>query len=480
MKFSTSTIIAAAAFLPAISAHLVMVEPKQWTVPVKTGATTETSDGPQNRLQADGSNFPCHGVAPEESVATYEPGSMQTLQLPGSATHSGGSGQMSITYETTPSASTKFRVMTSFEGDRPMKIDGNLTSDASHMPDPIKFKVPEGLPAGKAVVVWTWFNKSGNREMYMQCATVTIGGSETSEAAFKALPEMFRANSGNGCTVPENIDAIKFKNPGPFIVGSGTTAIDCDNTQAGSVKREVGNKIRPKGYNGPKSDEHKSSQSEEHMEPGSEGPKSNEDKHSGAQEHKGPEGHMGPHSEGHKGSGANNHNAPGTEGHMNSHSDEQKQPNSNEHMNRPNSNEHQRRASTEQASSGSTEENGSSSEADVDSEEQTGSGSNSDETNDSASSNENSTGAEGKTGSNLGESIGSGLNQLNVPASEGNMGSSSSKQKGSGSTGNQRKGHKNNKSSKSKKHSSKLHSKHSSSKGHIKSGSKKHGRRGSQ
>ncbi|KAL7276828.1 hypothetical protein RUND412_000169 [Rhizina undulata] len=220
MKFTTATIIAAAAFLPAISAHLTMSEPKQWTV----------SGGKDNfPLNADGSDFPCHGSAPEASVAEYEPGSMQTLQLAGSATHGGGSGQMSITYEATPNKNTKFRVMTSFEGNHPVSAEGN----GAAIP-PIQFKVPAGLPAGKAVVAWTWFNRVGNREMYMQCATVTIKGSETSTAGFDALPEMFRANSGNGCTVPEATAAIKFKNPGPYIVGSGTTTIDCDNTQPGS------------------------------------------------------------------------------------------------------------------------------------------------------------------------------------------------------------------------------------------------------
>ncbi|KAL7274946.1 hypothetical protein RUND412_002122 [Rhizina undulata] len=235
MKFTVSAVIAASAFLPAISAHLIMVEPKQWYVPEIIRATVATSDSQQHPLQADGSNYPCQGVAPEASVATYEPGSMQNLGLIGTAVHSGGSGQMSITYDTTPTKESKFRVMDSWEGGHPIRVDGNLLpADASYVLPIIQFKVPENLPAGKAVVAWTWFNKSGNREMYMKCATVTIGGSETSTAAFEALPEMFRANSGNGCEVPEDVDAIKFKNPGPYVVGTGTTTIDCDNTQAGT------------------------------------------------------------------------------------------------------------------------------------------------------------------------------------------------------------------------------------------------------
>lgn len=68
----------------------------------------------------------------------------------------------------------------------------------------------------------------------MKCATVEITGSETSTAAFDALPEMFRANSGNGCAVPEGVQAIAFKNPGPTTVGTGITPIACDNTKPGS------------------------------------------------------------------------------------------------------------------------------------------------------------------------------------------------------------------------------------------------------
>ncbi|KAL7276825.1 hypothetical protein RUND412_000166 [Rhizina undulata] len=145
MKLTVFTIIAVAAFLPAISAHLVMTKPKQWEIP----------NGKQkNPLEADGSDYPCQGAAPEDSVATYEPGSMQTLQIMGFAVHGGGSGQMSITYDTTPTANTKFRVMASFEGNHPMKAEGNIGGGAARMLNPIEFKVPEGLPAGKAVVTW--------------------------------------------------------------------------------------------------------------------------------------------------------------------------------------------------------------------------------------------------------------------------------------------------------------------------------------
>ncbi|PWW75408.1 Lytic polysaccharide monooxygenase [Tuber magnatum] len=215
-----------------------MVEPKQWNVPEVVRASVQKSDGNLNPLQNDGSNFPCHGVAPEAPVATYLPGTSHPLKLRGSAVHGGGSGQMAITYDPNPTKNTVFRVMTSYMGDHPIKAAGNLgpadrdpTGLKSELDlwklNPLSFTVPKGLPKGKAVVAWTWFNRIGNREMYMKCATVIIGGEETSMSNFEALPGMFKANIGGGCTIPEQTTAIDFKNPGPEVFGKGITPIPC-------------------------------------------------------------------------------------------------------------------------------------------------------------------------------------------------------------------------------------------------------------
>jgi len=166
MKFSATTAAALSVFLTRIvSAHLTMDEPKQWFVPEVIRATVETSDSQQHPLQADGSNYPCQGVTPEAPVATYAPGSTQKLKLLGSAVHGGGSGQMSITYDIKPTKDSKFRVMQSWMGDHPVKAVGNLgISDrdpqglGAKLPldpiNPLTFKVPAGLPKGKAVVAW--------------------------------------------------------------------------------------------------------------------------------------------------------------------------------------------------------------------------------------------------------------------------------------------------------------------------------------
>lgn len=244
--FSTiPAFLALSGLLALASGHVVMVEPKQWYVPEIIRETIPKSDGPQYPLQEDGSNFPCHGVTPEAPVATYLPGASQPLKLKGSAVHGGGSGQMSITYDTKPTKNTIFRVMTSYMGDHPIKADENFPEDADlalYPLSPLSFKIPEGMPMGRAVVAWTWFNRLGNREMYMQCATVVIGGTETSTKVFDSLPEIFKANIQAGtCKVENGVTAILFQSPGPEIFGKGITPIPCGESPRNAAGGSSGN-----------------------------------------------------------------------------------------------------------------------------------------------------------------------------------------------------------------------------------------------
>ncbi|KAI5854461.1 hypothetical protein BZA05DRAFT_266392 [Tricharina praecox] len=234
MQFTFSTIAAVAALIGSSAAHMIMADPPQWVVPGE-------SLGP---LDPSGSDFPCaNGVAVTTASRTYTAGESAILQVQGSAVHGGGSGQMLITYDMPPTASSVWRVMVSFEGDHPVKADGNLPADPYLLHAPISYTIPEGLPSGTAVVAWSWFNRVGNREMYMKCATVAIEGKTASvsnlsdDPAMLALPTFFRANSGNGCTVPEGIDAIAFKYPGTQVDRKGgytAIAVDCDDSQPGT------------------------------------------------------------------------------------------------------------------------------------------------------------------------------------------------------------------------------------------------------
>lgn len=62
----------------------------------------------------------------------------------------------------------------------------------------------------------TWFNKIGNREMYMNCAAVTITGGGAGLAA-PDHPRTFVAQIGtNGCSVPEGAP-VEFPDPGVVV-----------------------------------------------------------------------------------------------------------------------------------------------------------------------------------------------------------------------------------------------------------------------
>ncbi|KAF8460605.1 hypothetical protein BDZ91DRAFT_664199, partial [Kalaharituber pfeilii] len=173
-------------------------------------------------LSDTGSNYPCFVTdGGSGELPVFEPGSTQKIELRGSAVHGGGSCQISFTYDNPPTKNSVFRVVKSFQGACPLGVSGNLAANPNNVLPALPFTVPEDMPAGVAVVAWTWFNKIGNREMYMRCAPVKIGGSNTDTSKFETLPEILKANIGNGCTTREGAD-IKFPDPGNDVVGQGT------------------------------------------------------------------------------------------------------------------------------------------------------------------------------------------------------------------------------------------------------------------
>jgi len=171
----------------------------------------------------DLSEFPCKGFLDDlkfsfdgDLVVEWPAGSSQTATIVDEAFHNGGSCQLSISYD----QGQTFRVIKSFEGNCPTK--GSDTLD---------FTVPADAKAGKAIFGWTWFNHTGNREMYMNCAVVTITGTGTS--TLQDRPEIFVANIVPDCTVPEGTD-VEFPNPGPDVVRAGDSLGPPQGTGCGS------------------------------------------------------------------------------------------------------------------------------------------------------------------------------------------------------------------------------------------------------
>ena len=168
-------------------------------------------------LSGDGSNFPCKGyhkdvgTAAGAPTASFAPGGTYNMTITGGAAHGGGSCQASLSYD----GGATFTVIESIIGGCP------LTSNYD-------FTVPADAPTGTAIFSWTWQNAIGNRELYQNCAPVTIGGGGAKRrdavvkprASFSSRPGIFLANIGNGCTTVE-MSSVKYPDPGPDVKDNG-------------------------------------------------------------------------------------------------------------------------------------------------------------------------------------------------------------------------------------------------------------------
>ena len=161
-------------------------------------------------LNQDGSNFPCKGYLSDltgpsgEPSATYAAGQQAIFKTKGvEAAHNGGSCQVSLSFD----QGATWKVIKSFIGNCVRSAGGNVFDQNQDY----SFTIPADAKAGNALWAWSWFNQSGNREMYMNCAAITITGSGTS--TLNNLPDMFVANVNKGCSTTEGTD-VEFPNPG--------------------------------------------------------------------------------------------------------------------------------------------------------------------------------------------------------------------------------------------------------------------------
>ncbi len=129
-------------------------------------------------------------------------------------------------------------VIHSIEGGCPARnTPGNLpegaSPDTTADPDTYKYTIPAGVAPGAYTLAWTWFNKVGNREMYMNCASIKVTGgsgkrdmprydyeeyfsSKISKRAAASFPSLFVANIGTGCTTAKGGD-VQFPEPGQSV-----------------------------------------------------------------------------------------------------------------------------------------------------------------------------------------------------------------------------------------------------------------------
>ncbi|KAF1351383.1 putative endoglucanase, partial [Delphinella strobiligena] len=214
---ATCTILSLA---PQAFAHMQMIWPYAIRSSYNPANNYEDIDySMTSPLVADGSNFPCKGYQndrPNGNVVTYTAGSTYNMSLAGSATHGGGSCQLSLSYDN----GGTFRVIQSMIGGCPLTSTYNFT-------------IPSYVPAGQALFAWSWQNLVGNREYYMNCADVKIVASTNSKrdasstfSSFDDLPFIYKANLEglNNCSTVETVVPV-YPEPGPAVIyGTGATS----------------------------------------------------------------------------------------------------------------------------------------------------------------------------------------------------------------------------------------------------------------
>lgn len=228
MKMNTAIAAAILAFTSSVSAHMVLSNPVPFT------------GGDQSPLGETGADFPCgkdqaNGYT-VGTMNTWEAGSTQEISFLGTAVHSGGSCQFAFSTDPKPGKNSQWKVIHSVVGGCPMNMPDGVSANANDflgipasaswpVPDKVKVTVPKDTPNGQLTFAWIWFNKTGNREMYMKCAPVTVKGGAADATAFNARPDIFKANIGNGChaTAGQNVN---FPNPGASVEIKGTVSGD--------------------------------------------------------------------------------------------------------------------------------------------------------------------------------------------------------------------------------------------------------------
>ncbi|KAH8727420.1 hypothetical protein GQ44DRAFT_788926 [Phaeosphaeriaceae sp. PMI808] len=209
MHFHNPSSILNLALIHGCVAHMILKHP------IPYGNATLNS----SPLSSSGLDFPCklrEGVYELSQMNYWVAGEAQTVRFKGTAVHGGGSCQFSLTNDTQPTKASKWKVIHSVIGGCPAKADGNLLEDtAGQGLATFDVLLPRSIPSGKYTFAWTWFNRQGLREMYMNCAPISVSGGENDVSFLETLPDMFVANLPN--TVFSTIEGFDYVFPEPGV-----------------------------------------------------------------------------------------------------------------------------------------------------------------------------------------------------------------------------------------------------------------------
>ncbi|KAL2183982.1 hypothetical protein L209DRAFT_474475 [Thermothelomyces heterothallicus CBS 203.75] len=223
------------------SGHMIMNSPTPYNLNIQPLLQVDP-------LSGDSYPFPCHNQYGFTTRTLVEAGGVTLVNFTGGGQHGGGSCQFSITYDEPVNGgdwdkSAKFKTIYSIIGGcptvftdetrnlAPVAMDKNMRQDSQHCGNDsgidcirqFMVPIPKFLKNGPATFAWTWFNKLGNKEMYMNCAPINITGGTGDETEMEKLPDIFIANYPNDPEVPNCITGIRadkvvvnFPNPGKY------------------------------------------------------------------------------------------------------------------------------------------------------------------------------------------------------------------------------------------------------------------------
>ncbi|RDI84695.1 hypothetical protein Vi05172_g5408 [Venturia inaequalis] len=252
----STSITTMAALLLGASAHMVMKTPvpfgldangaKLSTAPY---GTVSLENIPLGSVQL----FPCQ-FGPNFEYPTSNPtrvaaGSSTLLTFQGSVVHGGGSCQVSLA-KTASKDPKDWHVIHSIIGGCPgtnapgagangkpggrdnLKLDPQTCTgiDTDELTCLKKFNIPipKDVASGKYFLAWTWFNKTGGREMYMNCAPLEVTDGGSSDAWLNKQPGIFYANIGQQpCETLEG-SSLNFTQPGDSVLYSQNPFDDVD------------------------------------------------------------------------------------------------------------------------------------------------------------------------------------------------------------------------------------------------------------
>lgn len=194
-----------------ISAHMFMKEPisrnsKYSEYYTQMGLVNYNLNSPLN-VAPDYFKFPCKGFK-KGPVITEINNNIVKATLEGTATHEGGHCQFGITYN-----ERDFLVIRT--------IYNNCLIDTTSY----EIELPINIPKGETTFFWTWINKIGNREYYMECADIYINNNNQNYntelsglellivnlPGYPTIPEFQHISTYNGMDLLESRKVIKIK-----------------------------------------------------------------------------------------------------------------------------------------------------------------------------------------------------------------------------------------------------------------------------